>query len=142
LLAIYLSSFGVVMTVPVPRSWPRHTLETSRRRAYGAQMTVDPVGNVAAATTDAVGRLLDIEAIKQLKARYFGLMDQKLWSEWGEVFTADAAMSDFVEWPPDENGARVGITGYGHYVEEYSHEEGTWRIANTRLERLRVDPLD
>ena len=29
------------------------------------------------------------------------------------------AMFDFVEWPPTDGGARVGITGYGHYVEEY-----------------------
>jgi len=134
----------------------------------------------------------DIEAIKQLKARYFRLMDQKRWDEWGQVFTADAvmevpeagmvnrgrteivstvsaalvgartvhhghmpeievtgenrargiwAMSDYVEWPPNDDGARVGITGYGHYLEEYAREDGQWRIARTRLERLRVDPL-
>ena len=34
--------------------------------------------------------LADIEAIKQLKARYFRLLDTKRWREWGEVFTADA----------------------------------------------------
>ena len=33
--------------------------------------------------------LLEIEAIKQLKARYFRLMDTKQWDSWGEVFTAD-----------------------------------------------------
>lgn len=30
-----------------------------------------------------------IEQIKQLKARYFRLMDQKRWDEWREVFTKD-----------------------------------------------------
>jgi hypothetical protein len=30
-----------------------------------------------------------IEQIKQLKARYFRLMDQKRWEEWRELFTAD-----------------------------------------------------
>jgi hypothetical protein len=30
-----------------------------------------------------------IEQIKQLKARYFRLMDQKRWEEWHELFTAD-----------------------------------------------------
>ena len=30
-----------------------------------------------------------IEQIKQLKARYFRLMDQKRWDEWREVFTED-----------------------------------------------------
>jgi hypothetical protein len=34
--------------------------------------------------------LADIEAIKQLKARYFRCLDQKRWQEWGEVFTPDA----------------------------------------------------
>lgn len=30
-----------------------------------------------------------IEQIKQLKARYFRLMDQKKWDDWREVFTED-----------------------------------------------------
>jgi hypothetical protein len=34
--------------------------------------------------------LADIEAIKQLKARYFRLMDQKKWDEWAMVFAEDA----------------------------------------------------
>lgn len=33
--------------------------------------------------------LLDIEAIKQLKADYFYLMDMKQWDEWRELFTED-----------------------------------------------------
>jgi hypothetical protein len=41
---------------------------------------------------DALQQLLDIEAIKQLKARYFRLLDQKRWDEWGSVFTADVHM--------------------------------------------------
>ena len=36
--------------------------------------------------------LADIEAIKQLKARYFRLMDAKDWAEFGEVFTHDAVL--------------------------------------------------
>ena len=36
--------------------------------------------------------LADIEAIKQLKARYFRLLDTKRWQEWGDVFTADASL--------------------------------------------------
>jgi hypothetical protein len=49
-------------------------------------------------------------------------------------------MFDYVEWPA--NGEeRVGLNGYGHYVEEYAVEDGRWRISSTRLERLRVDPL-
>ena len=37
-------------------------------------------------------RLLDIEAIQQLKARYFRFMDTKEWTAFGELFTADAVM--------------------------------------------------
>jgi SnoaL-like protein len=143
-------------------------------------------------TDDAVQRLLDIEAIKQLKARYFRCMDQKRWTEWGEVFARDAvlevpeanmvtngrdaivaavssllegartvhhghmpeievtgddtargtwAMFDYVEWAPNADGQRVGLQGFGHYVEEYVREDGDWRIGRSRLVRVRVDPL-
>lgn len=51
------------------------------------------------------------------------------------------AMYDYVEWPPAEDGSRVGMHGYGHYLDEYVREDGQWRISSTRLERLRVDPL-
>jgi SnoaL-like domain len=142
--------------------------------------------------TDAVQRLIDIEAIKQLKARYFRFMDAKRWADWAMVFAVDAvmdvpeadmvthgraeivrnvstvlegartahhghmpeieitgpdtargiwAMFDLVEWPAKEDGTRVGITGIGHYFDEYVREDGEWRIARSRLERLRVDPL-
>jgi hypothetical protein len=140
---------------------------------------------------DQVQQLVDIEAIKQLKARYFRLMDLKQWDDWGLVFTTDCvmevpeagmvnngrgdivtnvsavlvgartchhghmpeieitgdgaargiwAMFDYVEWD-ERDGTRVGLQGYGHYREEYKREDGEWRIARTRLERLRVDSL-
>jgi uncharacterized protein (TIGR02246 family) len=143
-------------------------------------------------TAIAVQRLLDIEEIKQLKARYFRLVDAKDWDAWGRVFAIDAvleipegdlvhrgreeivanvstvmepirtvhhghmpeieitgpdtargvwAMFDYVEWPAQDD-ERVGLRGYGHYVEEYVREDGQWCIARSRLERLRVDPLD
>jgi len=44
------------------------------------------------ADNDDVQRLVDIEAIKQLKARYFRFMDQKRWDEWAMVFTDDVHM--------------------------------------------------
>jgi uncharacterized protein (TIGR02246 family) len=136
-------------------------------------------------------RLLDIEDIKQLKARYFRSIDRKEWDAFGEVFARDAvlevpevdsvtsgrgaivafvssaltgaltvhhghmpeiertgpdtargtwAMFDYVEWP-SPGGDRVGLHGYGHYIEEYVREDGAWRISRSRLERLRVDAL-
>ena len=36
--------------------------------------------------------LEEIEQIKKLKARYFRLMDMKLWDEWAAVFTEDATI--------------------------------------------------
>ena len=36
--------------------------------------------------------LVDIEEIKQLKARYFRYLDEKRWDDWGDVFTADALL--------------------------------------------------
>jgi hypothetical protein len=141
---------------------------------------------------DAIRRLADVEAIKQLKARYFRSIDRKEWDDFGRVFARDArlelpevdatqagraaivefvssalvgartihhghmpeieltgddsargiwAMFDYVEWPESATGERVGLQGYGHYIEEYVREDGASRIARTRLERLRVDSL-
>jgi SnoaL-like domain len=42
--------------------------------------------------TDMLQRLLDIEEIKQLKARYFRHMDWKEWDDWGQVFAVDARL--------------------------------------------------
>ena len=36
--------------------------------------------------------LEEIEAIKQLKARYWRCVDQKLWNEWADCFVEDAKM--------------------------------------------------
>jgi SnoaL-like protein len=43
--------------------------------------------------------LVHIEAIRQLKARYFRLMDQKKWAEWSDVFVEDVEIST-----PDDTG--------------------------------------
>ncbi len=40
----------------------------------------------------ALQRLLDVDAIQQLKARYFRCMDTKDWDGFAAVFTADAVM--------------------------------------------------
>ncbi|NIH80637.1 nuclear transport factor 2 family protein [Amycolatopsis viridis] len=136
----------------------------------------------------AAERLAAIEDIKQLKARYFRLMDTKDWTALREVFTDDAhmdidgfprdggdaitaflskvltplrtvhhghmpeitlisrdqasgvwAMFDYVEFPSD--GLPRGFHGYGHYHDQYRVERGAWRIASTRVARLRIDPL-
>lgn len=46
-------------------------------------------------TTDSIFKdssAADIEAIKQLKARYFRMMDTKQWDDFAMVFTEDAVM--------------------------------------------------
>ena len=43
--------------------------------------------------------IIDIEAIRQLKARYFRLMDQKRWSEWVDVFTEDVRIDTPIDTP-------------------------------------------
>ena len=145
-----------------------------------------------------VERLLAIEEIKALKARYFRYLDTKNWAEYGEVFAASGtlevqsirgdaisrketgaaaivawvssvldgattihhghmpeietlssdrasgiwAMEDVVIWPDRR------LHGWGHYHETYVRETGKWKIASSRLTRLRVDtrpgdgPLD
>jgi uncharacterized protein (TIGR02246 family) len=151
-----------------------------------------PDGGIMIVEDDRLTRLVAIEEIKQLKARYFRSLDHKDWEEFGRVFTGDAvmevpeadivvngreaivesvssaltgtrtvhhgympeieisgpdtargtwAMSDYVEWPTDQNGNRVGLTGYGHYLESYVRTDDQWRIAKLHLARLRVDPL-
>lgn len=50
------------------------------------------LSSAAMAEPTTLQDLLDIEAIKQLKARYFRLMDTKQWDAWGEVFAEGVVM--------------------------------------------------
>lgn len=58
----------------------------------------------------------DVEAIKQVKARYFRLMDTKQWDEMAEVFTEDCHVDT-----SSSGGGRA------------------WRIKTLTLTRLRTD---
>ena len=49
-----------------------------------------------------IERLIAIEEIKQLKARYYRYMDTKQWPGWEDVFTADAVMDVSQEQVPGE----------------------------------------
>ncbi|MFC4000150.1 nuclear transport factor 2 family protein [Prauserella oleivorans] len=49
-----------------------------------------------ASIEEQVRRLVAIEEIKQLKARYFRAVDLKLWDEFAQLFTADLQI-DFAE---------------------------------------------
>lgn len=41
---------------------------------------------------EGIERVLDLEAIRRLKARYFRLMDTKKWEEFGDLFTEDVVV--------------------------------------------------
>jgi len=49
-------------------------------------------------------------------------------------------MFDLVETP--EDSPYVSHAGYGHYIEEYRKEDGRWKIARTRLTRIKRVVLD
>ena len=53
--------------------------------------------------------LADIEAIKQLKARYFRCLDKKLWDEFGEVFTEDGHLDSSGDAPHAVATGRAAI---------------------------------
>jgi hypothetical protein len=89
-------------------------------------------------TDPTVQQLLDVEAIKQLKARYFRLMDLKQWDDWGLVFTTDCVMevpeAEMVNHGRQEivtnvSGALVGAvtTHHGHMPEIELTGDGTAR---------------
>ena len=131
-------------------------------------------------------RLADLEEIKQLKARYFRLMDTKDWDAYADVFTEDCTMQNGPEDQPPVSGRTAIVAyvsgaiqhmitvhhghmpeiefsgpdtargiwamfdqlrapglqmdGWGHYHDEYQRgDDGAWRIAYTRLTRLRVE---
>lgn len=128
----------------------------------------------------------DIEAIKQLKARYCRLMDTKDWDAYRELFADDVVMDttesgggiivgadDFLAFltaaigdaltvhqchtpeieisaPTTASGVWAmedmlrfpdgsELHGYGHYHETYEKTADGWRLASSRLSRLRMD---
>ncbi len=134
-----------------------------------------------------IDRILAMEEIKAVKARYFRHLDTKHWAEFGKVFTADATLEvapregdpgrketgapQILAWvssaladaitvhhghmpeieilSPDRASAiwamddiviwkDRALHGWGHYHETYRREVDGWRIASSRLTRLRV----
>lgn len=66
---------------------------------------------------DGVGELLELEALRRLKARYFYLMDTKDWDAWLSLFTADATL----EWGTGPAGGdgmvgHVGVAAIAEHV--------------------------
>jgi len=139
-----------------------------------------------------VRALEDIEAIKQLKARYWRCLDKRLWTEFGTCFTEDATFDvgetplgvpgaprgsaeivqyvkarkernsattfhqgqaleivtmtdtsikaiwrfhDYIVTKPDSL-TTVSLKGGGFYEDEYTKEEGQWKIKSLKVTRL------
>jgi hypothetical protein len=46
------------------------------------------------------------------------------------------------DWVDHQSDPETSMQGYGHYVEDYEKgADGTWRIKNLRLTRLRTDRI-
>jgi SnoaL-like domain len=70
--------------------------------------------------------LLHVEAIKQLKADYFHLMDTKQWEEWRELFTEDFAVAG----PAVHQGGRDPFVAFvrEHLQSVASRHEGSMPV--------------
>ena len=55
--------------------------------------------------------LAEIEEIKQLKARYFRLMDTKQWAAWGEQLTDDCVL-EYADRPPIRVEGREAVVDF------------------------------
>ncbi|NQX57998.1 nuclear transport factor 2 family protein [Paenibacillus qinlingensis] len=88
-------------------------------------------------------RLEDIEEIKKLKARYFRFVDEKKWTDFGDLFTADATLisqgQDFSAGGGQAYGKMIGdLVGkaptvhHGHMPEidiiDKDNAKGIWSI--------------
>lgn len=60
---------------------------------------------------DAVQKLIEIEAIKQLKARYFRLLDTKQWEEWKGVW-ADEIEHEMITEQRQFSGPSTDFVGF------------------------------
>jgi hypothetical protein len=70
-----------------------------------------------------LGTLEAMEQIKQLKARYFRLVDHKRWEEWGDLFTEDvtAVYYNAPRDRPKDGLPGLQCTGRTNLVEAASH---------------------
>ena len=74
--------------------------------------------------------LVEIELIRQLKARYFHFMDQKRWDEWEQVFCEDVVI-DTTQDGPDVLHGRAVFRAYLipiHYWQLGESRRSRWRL--------------
>jgi len=66
-------------------------------------------------------QLVEVEQIKQLKARYFRLMDTRQWQDWAQVFTEDAVL----QWGPNDGDVAKTRDGIVELVSHVLREATT-----------------
>jgi hypothetical protein len=76
----------------VRRDFLRIAAVTGAGVPLAALAGIEPAAAARPADDAATGRPRDIEAIKQLKARYCRTLDLRLWEEFAAVWTADAQL--------------------------------------------------
>lgn len=74
---------------------------------------------------DTAERLLAIEEIKRLKARYFRCMDTKDWVGFAEVFAPDAVMDMSAEVADSDEGITTGNLAIASFVRSHVGEVET-----------------
>jgi hypothetical protein len=90
------------------------------------------IGDVHAAGRDPIIELVRT-ALDGVRTVHHGQMPEITFHD-ADTATGVWSMFDLVEKP----GEPVRV-GFGHYYEEYVRQDGAWRIARLRLERLRLD---
>ncbi|CAM4498261.1 hypothetical protein FHS16_005479 [Paenibacillus endophyticus] len=108
---IYSVILGLVMITTILSGCSGQNNETKQ----DAQAEQDIQTQQAAKIAELEGkylRLEDMEQIKQLKARYFRFVDEKKWTEFGELFTAEAKLvsdgQDYSKGGPAAYGKMIG----------------------------------
>jgi hypothetical protein len=97
---------------------------------------------------DAIQELLDREAIKETKARYFRLMDSKRWQEMRKVFADDARVESSKVWESADSFitdlsatlANVRSVHHGHMPEITFTGPGTARVIWAMFDYLEWEP--
>ena len=62
---------------------------------------------------DAVEKLLALEEIKQLRAKYWRTLDTKQWEDWGSVFTEDL-VETWIAWKREKELDPIRLRPHPH----------------------------